>query len=475
MNVTNLVSSIQKYIEIEVLERITFLKLKTARSVNDPLTGQPPGGTSKNIFPLDYDVVFTVNSHDGSNVMFAWDYGDGSSREITNSSILTKSHRFSSLGAFTFTLTASNVLDNYTVKFPLLTESAVLGLSIRDNSPRSLNENTTFEITFTQFGTKSAVEIDFGDGHKKVYGTKSRKENFPRIDFTEVAEDTKRIVAVHTYTIPREYLVNITAANNVSRLVVNYKSVLLNKPCKYPKVEMIGIGGTPATCKKTFRSQQLAIFSNNVIDCQASRQTIFIWKVFQYHELDRSGTALDISANRSDIFIPKRSLPFGTIKIMFTVRMGGIEGVENTTEGFICVWRSPLIAKIEGGSGRSVEYGSNVTINGASSEDPDVGPGIYSDMSFMWLCRKKNESFPQNVEDMLPIPLQSSHNASLGGCFGSGLGPLNVSTPSFKLDTSHLTLADYVIELRIQKGERKDVFSQRIEVVAGKPPSLLIQ
>ena len=187
-------------------------------------------------------------------------------------------------------------------------------------------------------------------------------------------------------------------------------------------------------------------------------------------------TSLNISTilSNSNLFIPQYSLPFGIVKMIFTVIMLGIDGVKNTTDGFICVEKSQLVANIAGGDGRSEGYSLDITINGTTSHDPDFGPGFHDNMLFMWLCRKANESFPENVEEMLPVPPEKS-DAAFGGCFGSGLGPMNISSPSFQFNTGHLNLGDYVIELRIQKDKRKASFSQRLKIVLGEPPSLLIE
>ena len=474
VNATNLVSSYQKRVTFEVYQRITHLTVTLSRSSADPQRGEVAGGPDKNYFPLDYDVVFAITEHDGTGVRLSWNYGDGSAIDVTNSSMLTQHHRFERTGTFMFTLTASNALSNHTITLPLSIERGILDLKVSDNSPRTLKQNTTFKLTMSQFGTETAIEVDLGDGTKMVYGSKARENEFRGRSFTTVNESIRDIAIVHFYKVPKEYQVNILAHNKASRVTLKYKSVLLFKPCRYPVVNIIGLGATPATCMRTTKSRQFMINTDNHIDCQASRKTLFIWKVFKYNGPNTNGTALNISTSLSDLPIPKRSLPLGINEVVFTVKMVGVAGVETTARGFICVEKSPLVANIAGGSGRSEGYDKVITIDGTPSEDPDVGPGVYKDMNFTWLCRKVNESFPANVMEMPLVSLQSKGNASRGGCYGTGLGPLNISTPSFKVYTGDLELTDYVFKLRIQKGDRHADFSQRIKVVAGDPPSLQI-
>ncbi|KAL9952359.1 hypothetical protein ACROYT_G039604 [Oculina patagonica] len=66
--------------------------------------------------------------------------------------------------------------------------------------------------------------------------------------------------------------------------------------------------------------------------------------------------------------------------------------------------------------------------DGSLSHDPDVGEGDYTGLDFTWLCRRRNEKFPDNITG-LPIVFPQSGSTSLsgqdkGGCYGTGVGKL---------------------------------------------------
>lgn len=88
--------------------------------------------------------------------------------------------------------------------------------------------------------------------------------------------------------------------------------------------------------------------------------------------------------------IDPRLLPYGLYKMRFTITMLGIDGVHGFDDGYIQIVESPLITTINGGTGISKGYKQNVTIDASGSQDPDVGPGRYENLTLSWECLAEN-------------------------------------------------------------------------------------
>lgn len=149
--------------------------------------------------------------------------------------------------------------------------------------------------------------------------------------------------------------------------------------------------------------------------------------------------------------------------------------VISTALGFFNVTKSPLIADILGGNKVTRGKGSDITLDGMASSDPDVEPGDHSSMQFTWLCKKQQESFPVGPLDSIPVADTSSGPGS-GGCFGTGVGKLSSNGKVVKLDTSEMVVGEfYDVKLIVTKDDRADHFLQEIEIVSGNPPEVTMR
>ena len=145
--------------------------------------------------------------------------------------------------------------------------------------------------------------------------------------------------------------------------------------------------------------------------------------------------------------------------------------------GFFNVTKSPLIADILGGNKVTRGKGSDITLDGSASSDPDVGTGDNSSMQFTWLCKKQQESFPIGPLDSVPVVSASSGPAiGNGGCFGTGVGKLSSNGEIVKLDTSQMVVDEfYDVKLIVTKDDRTDDFVQEIKIVSGDPPEVTMR
>ena len=62
----------------------------------------------------------------------------------------------------------------------------------------------------------------------------------------------------------------------------------------------------------------------------------------------------------------------------------------STTSVLVFVNPSPVVAKIDGGLGRAIPVGGDLTLDGSSSYDMDIYglTGLRSGLTFLWSCRQ---------------------------------------------------------------------------------------
>jgi PKD repeat protein len=147
------------------------------------------GLTATNDSPtaLGQPTTFTATITAGTNVAYAWDFGDGA-----NGSGPVASHTYAAAGPHTATVTAANLVSNDTAETPVIIEEAIGGLAAVNDSPTILGQPTTFTATITA-GTSVTYSWDFGDG-----------------------ANGSGPVASHTYAAAGPYTATVTAANQVS-------------------------------------------------------------------------------------------------------------------------------------------------------------------------------------------------------------------------------------------------------------------
>ena len=74
----------------------------------------------------------------------------------------------------------------------------------------------------------------------------------------------------------------------------------------------------------------------------------------------------------------------------FTITHLGIDGVFGFDDGFIEIVESPLIVTVSGGTGTAKGCTQNTTLDASGSQDPDVGPGVYENITLSWECLAEN-------------------------------------------------------------------------------------
>ena len=129
----------------------------------------------------------------------------------------------------------------------------------------------------------------------------------------------------------------------------------------------------------------------------------------------------------------------------FTITMLGIEGVDGFDDGYLLIVESPLIATIDGGTGVAKGYKQNTTLDASGSQDPDVGPKRYENITMSWECWAEN--VPEGTTDLQ------------AGCSVNGFKVLhNGSANDLVFLNTNFTLfpdINYALRLTIVKNHRR--------------------
>ena len=220
---------------------------------------------------------------------------------------------------------------------------------------------------------------------------------------------------------------------------------------------------------KLKRSDSMIVHTSVKLNCSEGKEAKFEWTV-----RNNNSQVVEYLDGTAEWTIEKRSLPFGILYVEFQVSMVGFPYARAIDAGFLHVVETPLVVEIAGGSEVARGYSRNITFDASPTEDPDVGPGNYSAMVFTWMCKKKNEVFPEHVP--VVTPPSAGSNPRLGGCFGTGVGRLASQGLKVYIDTRYMNLGDvYTIKLQVTKGLRNGTFEQFLKIVQGDPPVLTIK
>ena len=102
---------------------------------------------------------FTASVTAGTNVVYTWSFGDGST-----GSGATPAHTYASIGSYTATVTATNSLGNASTSIGVkVNDVAITGLSAANDGPTVLGNSTDLTATIAT-GTNVVYAWSFGDG-----------------------------------------------------------------------------------------------------------------------------------------------------------------------------------------------------------------------------------------------------------------------------------------------------------------------
>ena len=125
--------------------------------VDVPITGLV--ATNDSPTELGSLTTLTATIATGTNVTYAWDFGDG-----TMGSGAVDTHTYPAVGSYTATVTATNGTNTASATTVVaITDVPIEGLTAENDSPTLLGGTTSFTATLTA-GSNVVYTWDFGDG-----------------------------------------------------------------------------------------------------------------------------------------------------------------------------------------------------------------------------------------------------------------------------------------------------------------------
>lgn len=155
-------------------------------TVDTPISGLTASNNGPSLFGGTTQLSADISS--GSNVSYAWDFGDG-----TNGSGKSVSHQYTAPGTFNAQVTATNSVSQQSSVTNVQVEVAISGLRADNDGPTLLGMPTLFTATISS-GTNVSYAWDFGDG-----------------------QSGSGAAVAHQYASPGTYSVELTAGNAVSQ------------------------------------------------------------------------------------------------------------------------------------------------------------------------------------------------------------------------------------------------------------------
>jgi hypothetical protein len=179
------------------------------------------------------------------------------------------------------------------------------------------------------------------------------------------------------------------------------------------------------------------------------------------------------------LVLEPRFLDYGFYKIELVLTLNGVEGIFESTEGFLQITQTPLSAVIIQGSAIRRGWNEPIRLDGSESYDPDKIEKSESRLIFRWFCYDINKT----IEDYNKSPLTSlkknttsqniTDRISCGRYRASFVG--NVA--KFVVLVPELLLGEKIIlvELEIEEGNRMARTSTLVERVNSSVPWLKIR
>lgn len=177
-------------------------------------------------------VALSATVSAGSNVAYAWDYGDG---ETGSGESVT--HAYAAAGTYTATVTATNDVSQDDASVTVLIEVPASGLAASNDGPTPLGGETTLSAT-VEAGSNVVYDWAFGDG-----------------------ETGSGAAVIHRYAAPGTYVAEVTAHNSTSSITATTTVVIEPESGQPSTPQVIHL---PAACRRYAHGPDLTVTSIHV-------------------------------------------------------------------------------------------------------------------------------------------------------------------------------------------------------------------
>ncbi|XP_060067155.1 uncharacterized protein LOC132547415 [Ylistrum balloti] len=443
-------------------------------------------GDRSNIFPLERDIILNASVSSGNHLTFGWSFGDGVYLE-TQDEVMRR--KFNNPGTYNIELNAFNQLF-YAVTDDVITLQQIVQFhTISNNGPSDAFEIITFKMELARPGTDSCFTWNMGDGSQETIYGGSLCENIARRNKLNYVSWTPVEVLEHShmYRTNDTFMVNVTGFNDVSTQTVTDLAIINNITCFYPDVHIEGGGQQIDLPVHHYKSERIILESTAEVNCKASKEVSYDWKIYK---IDEGKTYLDYVFNQYNIdlvptdrfimVLPPSTFLAGHYKIELNVSMYEIHGLSSVDFTYLNITDTPLSASFVGGVMRTIGFDTDGELDVLSNTyDPDLlDTSNKTGLTFTWKCRLSHETFPTGSLPTVEIPtMEQRQNMTWGqGCFGTGIGKLEMETGILTLNSALFQpRSENVFEVIVQKDERISIAEQTLIVIDGTPKQLHIK
>lgn len=205
--------------------------------------------------------------------------------------------------------------------------------------------------------------------------------------------------------------------------------------------------------------------------CNTSSLMVLSWESSEASETNGAfSVSQTLDVGSENLTITPKTLSPGLYYVRLFAEMNKEEGAINYDYGFLKVVLPDLVAKIRGVR-KAVKGTGTIVLDATDSYDPNEPTLKDQGIVFTWLCRREDEDF-SNMES-LPIDHSYGREKILGGCFGYGVGELNHTGPTLKININKMISQNtYVFMVIVHKENRSSTAYHTLRIESSIPFSI---
>ncbi|XP_078424677.1 polycystin family receptor for egg jelly-like [Cetorhinus maximus] len=310
-------------------------------------------------------------------------------------------------------------------------------------------------------------------------------------DFNQKVEDAPSYIPeVQLPFNPREYsgfLARVTCSTagemilSLRASVGNYSTTSQDSVlfCNLPECHLplptIEHPPPPDTIIRNTKGSPLTVYGNSGLHCNSILSVTISWMIYEIADIEaqpdwNQSVPLPphIWTSTATLHLPAFSLDYGFYLFVLNVTMSTSDPtlpyLNNSCQAVVKVTKSELVARIAGGSYRTVSFEDSITLDASMSADPDSSiPHL--GLNFFWYCTRK-------LSDYITMTLSRNQYCHPGHPDLQWISaiPDTLVIPSHML----ITKKDFYFRVVIEKDTRTSYFDQTISVYSGFVPQVLI-
>ncbi|GAB6020442.1 polycystic kidney disease 1-like 2 [Chamberlinius hualienensis] len=506
----NAVSNATLSTNVSIIERMDNLAA-TIRYQNGG-SWKDAGGDDNNAVATNSNVSIEVTAATGIIERFL--LYDANGQLLQNSSACPLFFQVSNAGTYNLTAYGWNSVQNLSEPIQISIDAATIvsGLEISDfYVTTDANETKTFELSTSSLTADDCVLVRFNDTNSTAtndlgepivfyaYGNLDTcYKNYTPYDIMYIGPAANPMNVSHVFQQKGFYSISVVIFNEISVSNSSLVFTVTDFPCPKPQIELHNAKTTIETALKYTMSEGILLKTEAIINCPVNITVTRQWQLYHVEshfglEHEKIDLTTVLSSNKSFLYLNPLFLSYGFYKIVHVINIGA-DGMDSrfpwtrSLFTYIEIVPSPLQGIMLPGAMSNVlrGYGQSIQLDPQSnSVDPDAPNDKQFNIS--WFCRRVapttetlsvDADGQYQVTDIIQIPSVDAPKPATdnGGCFGTGVGQLDLTNGSWLLNTSILYSSSMTYEFTavISKNDRQSLAKVELQIVQGNPPAVSI-